>query len=161
MIDFKASNPGRAIDVSSQTEFVTKNEKRIEHNRATLWPPKTMKAKPSDLKHWSGKHLSQRAELLGDPFDEMYNFHYPRLSWYVHSGLTGVLNLPSDFFPLVHSYALSLSIACYSKILETVIHEMKIDLADDKINKTLKYATLLPFAKTPEEEVVLFRELPE
>jgi hypothetical protein len=30
---------------------------------------------------------------------------------------------------------------------------------DDKINKTLEYATLLPFAKTPEDELALFREL--
>lgn len=49
--------------------------------------------------------------------------------------------------------------ACYSSILEAVIHDMKIDLADDKIHKTLKYATLLPFTKTPEDEVALFREL--
>lgn len=81
------------------------------------------------------------------------------MSWYAHSGLTGILNLTSDFFPLMHGSALSLSVACYSIILKTVIHEMKIDIADDKINKTLEYATLLPFAKTPEDELALFREL--
>jgi hypothetical protein len=155
MIDFAKSNPGRIIDVSSQTEFVTKNAKRIEINCKTLWP----QTKLSDLKSWSEMNLSKRAELLGEPFDEMYNFYYPRLSWYVHSGLTGVLDLPSDFFPMVHGYALSLSVACYSNILETVIHEMKLDLADDKIHKTLKYATLLPFTKTSEEELELFHEL--
>jgi hypothetical protein len=159
MIDFAASNPSRAIDVSPQKEFVTKNERRIEHNRKTLWPPKKPAAKLPDLKHWSDKHLSQRVKMLGEPFDEMYDSEYPRLSWYVHSGLTGVANLPSDFFPMVHGFALSLSVACYSKVLETVIHEMKIDLADDKVNKTLRYATLLPFTKTPEEEVMLFRQL--
>ncbi len=159
IIDFAKSNPGRTFDISLQTEFVAKNEARIEHNQKTLWPLRKPKAKPSDLKHWSGKNLSQRAALLGDPFDEMYNSQYPRLSWYVHSGLTGVLNLPSDFFPMVHGYALSLCISCYSQILESVIHELKIHLADEKIHKTLKYATLLPFTKTPEDGVRLFHEL--
>jgi hypothetical protein len=36
---------------------------------------------------------------------------------------------------------------------------MKIDLADEKIYKYLKYATLLPFAKTPADEAGLLREL--
>ena len=159
MIDFARLNPGRTFDVSLQTEFVAKNAGRIEQNQKTLWPSKKPKAQPSDLKHWSSKDLSQRAALLGDPFDEMYNSQYPRLSWYVHSGLTGVLNLPSEFFPMVHGYALSLCMSCYSQILESVIHEFKIHLADDKIHKTLKYATLLPFTKTPEDEVRLFDEL--
>ncbi len=156
MVAFAASNPSRAIDVSSQTEFISKHETRIEHNRKTLWPHLK---KTGDLKHWSTMTLPERVALLGEPFDEMYNSHYPRLSWYVHSGLTGILNLPSDFFPMVHGFALSLSIACYSKILEAVIREMKINIADDKIFDTLKYATLLPFSKSPEDELALFHEL--
>jgi len=156
LVEFAAANSARAIDVSVQTNFIAHNEKRIEGNRKTLWPHLK---KPGDLKHWSGKNLSERAALLGDPFDEMYNSHYPRLSWYVHSGLTGVVNMPSDRFPLVHGFALSLSMFCYSEILEAVIHEMKIDLADHKITNHLKYAKLLPFTKTPEEEAGLLREL--
>jgi hypothetical protein len=159
MVDFARSNPSRTFDISSQTEFIAKNGARIDQNHRTLWPSKKPNTKVSDLKHWSAKDLSQRAALLGDPFDEMYNSHYPRLSWYVHSGLTGVLNLPSDFFPTVHGFALSLCMSCYSHILESVIHEFKIHLADDKIHKTLKYATLLPFTETPEDEARLFHEL--
>jgi hypothetical protein len=156
MVAFAKSNPGRAIDVSLQIEFINKHEKRIENNRKVLWPHII---KPRDLKHWSDKNLQDRVTLLGDPFDEMYYSHYARMSYYVHSGLTGIINLPSDFFPMVHGAALSLSIACYSKILEAMIHEMKINVADDKILATLKYARLLPFTKTPEEEAGLFREL--
>jgi hypothetical protein len=161
MIEFAAANPDLAVDVIPQTEFVKNNENRIAHNRRILWPPKSPTAKPRELKHWSGHDLSQRARLLGEPFNELYNSQYPRLSWYVHSGLTGVLYQSSEFFPMVHGYALSLSMSCYSIILETVIREMKIHLADAKILDTLKYATLLPFAKTPEEEAMLFRGLLE
>ena len=99
MIEFAKSNPGRTVDVSLQAEFVTKNEKRIEHNHGTLWPPKKPSTKLPQLKHWSGLDLSERAKLLGDPFDEMYNFQYPRLSWYSHAGLTGVINLPGCRIP--------------------------------------------------------------
>ncbi len=159
MIAFAVANPDRGIDVSAQTEFVAKNEQRIENNHRTLWPPSPPATALPALTHWSAMRVSKRMKLLGDPFDEAYNFHYPRLSWYVHSGLTGVINLPSEYFLTLSGFALGLSMTFYSTILEAVIREMKIDRADDKIHKTLKYATLLPFTKTPEDEAALFRGL--
>jgi hypothetical protein len=153
MVNFAAANPDRKIDVSAQNEFITKRAAAIEGNRKTLWP------QAKKLNHWSAMNLPDRAKLLGDPFDELYYSHYARMSWYVHSGLTGIMNLPSDFFPMVHGSALSLSIACYSKILEAVIKEMKLNLADDKIYNTLKYATLLPFSKSPADELAFLHEL--
>jgi len=160
MIEFAKANPDRATDVLSQIEFVAKNEMRIDQNRRTLWPPKNPNsAGLPDLRHWSELTLAKRTELLGEPFDATYKFQYPRLSWYVHSGLTGVVNLPAEFFPTVHGYALAMAITYYSQILESVIHEMKINLAQDKIHKALKLATLLPFSKSPEQEAALCREL--
>jgi len=159
MIAFAQTNPSRGLDVQSQIEFVTKNEQRIEHNHRTLWPPQKAGAKLPELKHWSELNLARRAKLLGEPFDAMYKFQYPRLSWYVHAGLTGVINLPAEFFPTVHGYALALALPCYTQILESVIQEMKIDRAVEKIHNALKLATLLPFCKSPEDEVALCREL--
>lgn len=160
MIAFAKANPNRPTDVLSQTEFVAKNEMRIDQNRRTLWPTKKPNSRRlPDLKHWSELTLAERTELLGEPFDATYKFQYPRLSWYVHSGLTGVVNLPAEFFPTVHGYALVMAIACYSQILESIIHVMKIDIAHDKIHKALKLATLLPFSKSPEDEEALCREL--
>lgn len=160
MVNFAKANPSRNIDVSPQSAFVTKNESRIEQNHRVLWPLKKLRSpKLADLKHWSGLVLADRVRLLGEPFDAMYKFQYPRLSWYVHSGLTGVLNLPAEFFPSMHGYALALAFPCYTKTLESVIHEMKIDRAVTKIHKALKLATLLPFSKNPEQEADLCREL--
>jgi hypothetical protein len=160
MIEFAKANPNRTIDVSPQTEFVAKNEMRIDHNRRTLWPPKRPNLKPlPDLKHWSELTLAERTELLGEPFDETYKFQYPRLSWYVHSGLTGVLNLPAEFFTNVAGFALQMAITSYTHILESIIQEMKINRAQEKIHKALKLATLLPFSKSPEQEARLCREL--
>jgi hypothetical protein len=159
MIEFAHANPDRRIDVASQTEFVKKSAARIDTNRRVLWPPKKTGGNLLPLRHWSELHLSKRVELLGEPFDEMYKFQYPRLSWYVHDGLTGVVNLPAETFPNVHGYATSLVITCYTLILECVIREFKIDRAVEKIHKALKLATLLPFSKDSEQEDALIREL--
>lgn len=157
MIEFATANPDRQIDVAAQVEFVKNNATRIESNRQVLWP--TKKTGGMALKHWSGLDLSKRVELLGEPFDAMYRSHYPRLSWYVHDGLTGVLNLPAETFPNVHGYAASLVVECYTLILESVIREFKIDKAVEKIHNALKLAKLLPFSKNPEQEDALIREL--
>jgi hypothetical protein len=159
MIAFAQANPDRGIDVSSQTEFVKNNGASIDSNRQVLWPPQKTGGKLSPLRHWSGAHLSTRVELLGEPFDAMYKFQYPRLSWYVHDGLTGVVNLPAETFLNVYGYATSLVITCYTLILESVIREFKIDRAVEKIHKALKLATLLPFSKDPEQEDALIRAL--
>src|SRR5260370_10751797 len=160
MIAFAKANPDRATDVLSQSEFVVKNQMRIDQNRRTLWPPKNPNSRSlPDLPHWSELTLAKRTEILGEPFDATYKFQYPRVSWYVHAGLTGVVNLPAEFFPTVHGYALVMAFTCYSQILESVIHEMKIDRAHDKIHRALKLATLLSFSKSPEQEAALCREL--
>ena len=139
--------------------LAAKAQQRIENNHRTLWPSRKPGGRLSELKHWSDFTLAERTRLLGEPFDAMYRFEYPRLSWYVHSGLTGVANLPAEFFPNLYGYARALAFSCYTHILESVIHEMKIDRAVDKIHKALKLATLLPFSKTPEHQAVLCREL--
>ena len=159
MVKFASANPDRRIDVSSQAEFVKKNEVRIDTNRKVLWPPQKPGSIQGTLRHWSGLDLSKRVELLGKPFDAMYRFEYPRLSWYVHDGLTGVVNLPAETFTNVYGYATSFVITCYTLILESVIREFKIDRAVEKIHKALKLATLLPFSENPEQEDTLIREL--
>ena len=159
MIEFAKNNPGRTQDVTSQTEWVTQNADRIEHNRRRLWPPTDPSKKLPNLRHWSEPHLSRRVTMLGEPFDAMYKFYYPRLSWYVHSGLTGIQNLEPAFVPTVQGFALSLSFSCYEIILDSVIREMRLNLADTKLLSKLKYAGILPLAETPERADEMFRAL--
>jgi hypothetical protein len=150
---FKAANRNASVDSSIYSSFVTNNEQRINGERRVLWPnlPK--------LKHWSGLDLASRVALLKSPFDEIYEVHYPRLSWYVHSGLTGVANLEAETFTVMCGYAYKLAADSYWETLLTVIREFKIEKANEKIEAKLEYAKMLPFTRSPEQADQLLRWL--
>ena len=42
--------------------------------------------------------MQRRVGLLGDSFEQTYEADYPRLSWFVHGGLTGVAGLKVETF---------------------------------------------------------------
>jgi hypothetical protein len=52
--------------------------------------------------------LADRIVQLGAPMDRIYKVNYPRLSWYVHSGVTGIVNLKSETFVHLCANAFSL-----------------------------------------------------
>lgn len=92
IIEFRRSHADFDIDTSVQESFVAKNSARITSVRASLWPG------VRTLSHWSGMNLSRRVETVKSPFDQIYANDYPRLSWYVHPGLTGIANLSPETF---------------------------------------------------------------
>jgi hypothetical protein len=153
IIKFKVANPTAAIDSTIYGSFVTNNEQRINGERRTLWP------KLAKVQHWSGRDLPSRIVLLKSPFDEIYEVHYPRLSWYVHSGLTGVANLEAETFTVICGNAYKLAADSYWESLLTVIHEFKIEKANEKIEMKLKAAKMLPFTDGPDQAEELLRWL--
>jgi|HubBroStandDraft_1064217.scaffolds.fasta_scaffold00874_5 hypothetical protein len=90
IVKYKAANPAAAVDATIHGAFITSEEARIEAERNTVWPGLKR------VTHWSGMDLSKRVALLQAPFDEIYEVGYPELSWYVHSGLTGFVNLQAE-----------------------------------------------------------------
>jgi hypothetical protein len=153
IIEFKAANPNAAVDSTIYSSFVTNNEQRINAERRTLWP------NLARVQHWSGQDLASRVALLKSPFDEIYEVHYPRLSWYVHSGLTGVADLEAETFTVICGNAYKLAADSYWESLLTVIHEFKIEKANEKIEAKLKAAKMLPFTDGPEQAEELLRWL--
>ena len=93
----------------------------------------------------SGEKMHKRVKRLGAPFDEIYAVQYPRLSWYVHAGLTGVSGLKLESFTALCGVALKSSTDSYEQILLAVIEEFKIGKADDKIKEKLTASKFLPF----------------
>lgn len=129
------------------------NENRIEVGRKLLWP------NTKKLSHWSGLRISERAELLKSPFQEIYEVKYPMLSWYVHSGLTGVVNLNAETFTVLCGIAFQLAAETYRELLLTMIREFKIAKADGKIEGKLEAAKYLAFADGPEQAQKMYRHL--
>jgi uncharacterized protein DUF5677 len=142
---FKADNPGAQVETTIYDAFIVNNENRIEAVKRTLW------SKPETMIHWSGMHMSGRVKLLDPLFEEIYEVHYPRLSWQVHSGLTGVVNLKAETFTVMCGQAFKIAADSYRKTLLTMIEEFELEKANPKIGAKLKVATLLPLTDTHEE----------
>ena len=95
--------------------------------------------------------MSSRIKLLNPPFVEIYEVHYPHLSWQVHAGLTGIVNLKAETFTVMCGLAFKLAADCHRETLLTMIEEFKLEKANQKIKEKLKVATLLPLTDTPEQ----------
>jgi hypothetical protein len=95
ILTFKAQHPGSAVDTTTYDSFVTANGASLDTVKTRLWP------NLKKVDHWSGRDLRSRVALLNAPFEEIYDVHYPSLSWQVHSGLTGVINLQAETFTLI------------------------------------------------------------
>ena len=156
IVAFKTANPTAAIHIATYDSFIASEATRIEAERSRLWPSL---ARARDLKHWSGLDLASRVDLLKTPFDEIYNVNYPQFSWYVHSGLTGIINLQAESFHLMCGLAFKISADSYEELLRTMLHEYPIGKATEKIEEKLKVAKMLPFTEGPEQAQQLMREL--
>jgi len=101
--------------------------------------------------------MRERAELAKSPLQEIYEVKYPMLSWYVHSGLTGVVNLNAESFMVLCGVAFQIVTEAYRELLLTMIREFKIAKADEKIEGKLEVAKYLPFTDTPEQVQTVIR----
>lgn len=153
IVKFKTANPNANVDVTGYASFITNKQKAIDNNQRILWPNKNR------VDHWSDLKLGKRVALLKAPFEEIYEVDYPRLSWYVHSGLTGVISLKAETFTYICSYAFKLAVDAYWEVLLTVIRKFKIDKANEKIEQKMKAARMLPFTDSPKQAEELLREL--
>jgi Family of unknown function (DUF5677) len=153
VVAYKQAHPDADIDLTSYFPFIAYNEKRIDALRKNIWP------KPADKYHWTGLRLADRVAQLGAPMDRIHEVDYPRLSWYVHSGVTGVINLKSETFVHLCANAFSLAADSYREILEVIIRRFKIDKAINKIDFKLYAAKAFPFNDDPEIEDWLTRSI--
>lgn len=143
-----------STDVSLEQGYIASRGSTIEAEAQALWP-KTKKQRP--VSHWSDLSLAARAKKLGAPFDELYQSMYRQLSWHVHPGLAGVMNLDAAVFPAMCGLALEFAFTCYVLVLRAVARELKIDKAVQDIDKKVQLAKMLPFTDDPEQAAMLTR----
>ena len=153
VVAYKESHPDADIDLTSYTPFIAKHGKRIDSLRRNVWP------KPADRFHWTGVRLADRVKMVGAPIDKIYQVDYPRLSWYVHSGVTGVVNFPPEAFVHLCANAFYLAADSYREILEAVIRKFKLNKGVKKLSQKIEAAKLLPFNEDPEIEAWLARSV--
>ena len=153
IVKFKAANPAAAVDATIHDAFIASDASRIETERRAVWPG------IKKVEHWSGLKMLERVDLLKAPFDEIYSVEYPELSWYVHSGLTGFVNLKAESFNMLAAKQNKLAGECYIVLLTAIIDEFGIAEADARIKNKLKLAKMLPFTDGPDQATALEREL--
>jgi Family of unknown function (DUF5677) len=146
ILQFAATHPSCQMAGTQWQAFVSANEQRLMVEQARFWPGL------KKVKHWSGlMDLARRAEALGHPFDEMYQLNYPQLSWYVHSGVTGVANPTAQLLAQLAGVAYIITFHSYSAILESVIEQFHIEKADPAVKTKLAYAKHVAFTTSQEE----------
>jgi len=157
ILKFHAVHPITKVDPAVYSSFAATEGPEIDALRNTLWSPKT--PQKTKLSHWSGMNLPDRIALLGAPFDEIYELNYPHLSWQVHSGLTGVVNMKAETFTIMCGQSFMLAADAYREILLAMIEEFKIQKANTMIQGKLMAAKMLPFTDSPEQALKLLNEL--
>jgi hypothetical protein len=148
IVSFSGSNSAMA-DVSACKEFIATRQKSIDTKRGALWP--NLKR----VEHWSGNRLDWRVKQLGEPFESIYEGQYPRLSWSVHAGLTGVVNLKAETFAHMCSEGFKLSAEACCEVLKVMIRKFSLAKAHDGIESNLQIARLYPWADTPDQRSAL------
>jgi hypothetical protein len=152
VVEYKKNNPSSLVDDSIHQSYISSEGARIATLKSKLWPG------IKKLDHWSNKTLKDRADLLGDPYDRIYEIEQPRMSWQVHSGLTGIANFKTETFTGLAGAAFSSSVTAYEAILTSLIKEFQIGKADEKILTKLRLAKLAPFTDSEDEAREMMRE---
>jgi len=155
IVGFKTANPTAQVDATIYEQYVLSEGARIDSARVSLWPG----IKNSDLRHWTARNLAERVELLKTPFEELYAVNYPQLSLYVHSGMTGIVNLQKESFRTLAGVAFTVVLQSYMILLGAVIDEFRISAVSEKIKDKMTLAKMLPFTNGPKEQRALTRAL--
>ena len=155
IVAFKKANPSAKVDVTIYEDFIALNGARIDAERAAIWPG----IKNTDLRHWANLNLAERVERLKGPLEELYAVNYPQLSLYVHSGMTGFVNLGRESFRALAAVAFTVIQQSYMILMTAVIDEFKISSANEKIKDKMLLAKMLPFTNGPAEQMALTRAL--
>jgi len=152
VVEFKEAHPKAHFHYETQRKFILACEHSIQAERLATWPGRDR------VKHWTLKSLAKRAKDLGEPFDRIYEVHYPQLSWDAHSGVISIFVAKPEAF--VHSVGIAFTIAVdsYMQILEVLVNEFKLYNSDPKLKAKIKYAKTVAFAESQEEADTIMRD---
>lgn len=126
-------------DIDVFRSYVDREGPRIRAENLRLWSTAVL------VSHWSNKKLKERTDILGGLFQSAYRLHYPLLSWYTHSGLTGVANMSEVALTTVSTRAIRLAADFYKEVLSAMIEHFRINSTDPEILDQMKIEAGIPF----------------
>ncbi len=129
-------------------------ESMVNQIRANLWPSRTP-GRGRHPKRWTGKDnlfddIEEVDRLFGNfikselgcSLTEYYRTEYCKMNWQIHSGVTGVWNLPPEVFHLIcgigFKWCANLSLLCTKVMLMDFEFDKVIDLARECDNIKLE-----------------------
>jgi hypothetical protein len=152
IVKFKQKHPTSGVDDSLYRSYIASEGSRIEEAVAALWPG------AKKINGFANMDLASRSILAGFQYEELYEVEQPRMSWQVHSGITGVANLKRETFTQIAGVGMASCITSYELILNAIIDEFKITMADGKIKKKLAVSKLIPWADDAVQAQQLYDE---
>jgi hypothetical protein len=157
IVQFKKDHPGQRFHHETYQKFIDLHGARIDAAKNAMWPPKPPKT-DSDINHWTRKSLRRRALDLGDPFDRIYEVHYPDLSWMTHSGVVTPLNMTTEWVTSFVGIVYSIAVDSYIQILDVLVDEFRLCTTNEYIKKKIRCNRDLGFTKTPAEAENVMRK---
>jgi|ERR1035437_7654476 hypothetical protein len=153
IVNFKKSHPADTTDITTYEAFISANEQALLRQKQQMWP------NAKQLTHWSEMNLEARARHLKGDCEKIYDLYYPLLSWYAHSGVTGLTTFTTEAFAHLCGVCFTIVITCYALILEIIVDAFNITKADDKLKDKIEFARIVAFADDQEQAIALKREM--
>lgn len=153
IVNFKKSHPTDTTDITTYEAFINTHEQTLIAQKQQMWP------NAKQLPHWSEMSLEARARYLKGDFEKIYDLYYPLLSWYAHSGVTGLTTLTTEAFAYLCGVSFMIVITCYALILEIIVDAFSITKADNKLKGKIEFARIVAFAESDEQAIALSHDM--
>jgi len=151
VVAFKNAHPEIDVHTGQYQKYVDNEGAAIKSEQQRLWRG------TNQVNHWLNKKMGKRIEGLGEPFERIYEAHYPQLSWYSHPGVTGVWNVSGEMLAAFVGICYQIAVESYMQILEILVNEFRLYVHDDKLKDKIQYAKFVAFARSQEEADAVMR----
>src|SRR6185312_408289 len=88
---------------------------------------------------------------LGEPFERIFDAHYPQLSWYSHAGVVGLGNATTSSVALGAGICFAIACDAYIALLEIVINEFKLYATMPMLKDKIAYMKEVAFTESQQE----------
>ena len=128
------------IDLRVHNELISMVDERekMMKSKTKLW------GKKANVKHWTCRNTADRCRCIGKDYEYLYNRLYPLMSWYVHSGSSGVINVDSKGLQLVFAKGHELSHSMFVEAIVIISKQFQIDKTIKDFQDVIRFLETVP-----------------